>query len=807
MDPKEYSSDFFTAPQHKEGIKIDFKRVLSRAIRFWYIVILILGISLFIAFYQTRYSQRVYPVSASVMIREMQETGGAELLFKNSLIDPYRNYLNEPYIIRSYPLIEKVVRNLNFNTSFYREGYFMTTEAYSYIPVKATWCHPEAVTPGEYIFTLKNETHYTLNAFQGSGSPKDGTVYSLNDTIQYQDFRICIKRLPERNIEPYIGVPFLLVIQDSRTVATSYINRLSVEWAEEGAGIINLGLTGTNTEKEIDFLDGLINAYRELDLEKKSETADRTIEFIKGQLQSIKDSLRMVEYQLERFGNSSRIKDMSAEAQRMFAKAEAFEVQKAELMIRKNYYEYLDNYLIKNEAGFDQVILPSSVGLSDPVLNALLTKMVDLQLEIKLHIDSERGKNNPLVQEKVGRIREMRQDVLESVNTLKATDKIKMDFLNKQLAEIDRQLTMLPASERQLISVQRNYSLLENLYVFLMQKLSEAGISKASNTSDIIPVNPAMQGAAISPKPVQNYSIAVALGLLIPFSLFIFFEILNNKVQSKEDIEKMSSMPFIGGVGHNNSGTNLPVKDRPKSGLSESFRALRSNLNFFTGNQSKKVFMVSSSISGEGKTFTTINLATVFALSGKKTLIVGADMRRPKIFQDFDLDNTVGLSTYLSGISSFDQVVQSTEIENLFLISGGPVPPNPSELLLTSKFEDFIRNAIQEFDFVLIDTPPLALVTDAFVISKFVDHTVFVMRQNYSPKDFVRSIDEYYRSGKIKNISILLNDIYKSGLGYGYGQGYSYEYGYGYGSYGTYGGGYYSDEPEKKNFVKRMFRK
>ncbi|HEU5292553.1 MAG TPA: polysaccharide biosynthesis tyrosine autokinase [Cyclobacteriaceae bacterium] len=802
------NQSFFDQEQAEshQGSKLDFKRVLARAIRFWYVVVFCFVGAIAIAFYQTRYSQRVYPISASIMIRETQETGGAELLYKNALIDPYRNYLNEPYIIRSYPLIEKVIRSLNFNASFYREGYFMTTEAYDYIPVKATWCDPEIAGPGQFIFKLVDSAHYSLKSFSGSKSVNSETVYPLDDTVQFYDLKICINRLYDRPIKPYIGVPFLLVIRDVTTVAGFYVGQLSVEWAEEGAGVINLGLTGTNSKKEIDFLNGLIQEYRENDLERKNETGERTIEFIRDQLLGIKDSLRIVEYQLERFGNSSRIKDMSAEAQRLFAKAEAFEVQKAELLIRQNYYQYLEEYLSKDETSFDQIILPSSVGLTDPVLNSLLTKMMDLQLEIKLRIDAERGKN-PLVQEKITRIQGMKRDVLESVNTLKSTDKIKMDFLKKELSDIDHQLTSLPASERQLISVQRNYSLLENLYVFLMQKLSEAGISKASNTSDIIPVNPPMQGSAISPKPLQNYAIAAVLGLLIPFSFFVLFEILNNKVQSKEDIEKRSSIPFIGGVGHNTSGTNLPVKNMPKSGLAESFRALRSNLNFFTGNQSKKVFMVSSSISGEGKTFTTINLATVFALSGKKTLIVGADMRRPKIFQDFERDNTVGLSTFLSGISEFQQIIQSTEIENLFLVSGGPVPPNPSELLLTNKFEDFIKNAVDQFDFVLIDTPPLALVTDAFVISKFVDHTVFVMRQNYSPKDFVKSIDDYYRSGKIKNISILLNDIYKSGLGYGYGQGYSYEFGYGYASYGRYGGYYSDDQVERKSFMKRLFRK
>ncbi|MBL7843306.1 MAG: polysaccharide biosynthesis tyrosine autokinase [Cyclobacteriaceae bacterium] len=789
-------NSLFNPEQNQSGFTLDFKRVLARAIRFWYVVILSLGISLVISFYKTRYSERVYPVSASILIREMQETGGAELLYKNALIDPYRNYLNEPYIIRSYPLIEKVVKNLNFHVAFYREGYFMTTEAYSYIPVKAEWCNPDELKSGSFLFTLIDEKRYTLQLFEDKRNGEDQATFSLGDSIQVGDYNLCIRAIPGRPVKSFVGVPFLLSIQNPTAVAGSYVGRLKVEWAAVGAGIINLSLTGTNPEKEIDFLQSLIETYRIQDLEKKNEAAKRTIEFIKNQLIGIKDSLRKVEYQLERFGNTGRVKDMSAEAQRLFTKLEVFEVQRAELMIRNNYYQYLEEYLRNGEGRLDQIILPSSMGISDPVLSSLLGRMIEVQQELKMFTDPERGKNNPLVQSKLERIASIKKDVEEAIRTLQSTDKIKMNFLKKQLEDTEKQIGLLPASERQLISVQRNYALLENLYVFLMQKLSEAQISEASNTSDIVPVNPAMKGGAISPKPARNYTTAIIIGLAIPFFLFVLFEAINNKVQSKEDVEKMSSIPFIGGVGHNTVTGNLIVKEKPKSGVAESFRALRSNLNYFTGNQAKQVFMVSSSISGEGKTFTTINLATVFALSGKKTLIVGADMRRPKIFEDFDRNNDAGLSTFLSKIHEFEQVIQDTTIDNLFLVSGGPVPPNPSELLLTDRFELFVKKALEQFEFVIIDTPPLALVTDAFVISKFVNHTVFVLRQNYSPKEFIRSIDEYYRSGKLKNISILLNDIYKSGLGYGYGQGYAYNYGYSYGyGYGRKknGEGYYSD--------------
>ena len=214
---------------------------------------------------------------------------------------------------------------------------------------------------------------------------------------------------------------------------------------------------------------------------------------------------------------------------------------------------------------------------------------------------------------------------------------------------------------------------------------------------------------------------------------------------------------------------------KPKSAVAESFRAIRSNLNYFTGNQIKKVFLVTSSISGEGKTFSTINLATVFAMSGRRTLIIGADMRKPKIYTDFDLSNTRGLSGYLSNLNVFSEVVQSTSIDNLDLISGGPVPPNPSELLLTTRFENLIKEALQTYDYIIIDTPPLAIVTDAFVLAKYADHTVFITRQNYTPKAFLSDIQDFYDSGKLKNISIVLNDIYKSeDLGYGYGYGYGY---------------------------------
>jgi capsular exopolysaccharide synthesis family protein len=778
------------------GFSLDFKRVFSRAIRFWYVVVIILGATFSWAFYTNRYTQRVYPVTASVVIKEVQDLGGAELLYKNSLLTPYRNYLNEPYILKSYPLVEEIVRDLNFHVSFLQEGYVVTSELYQDLPVKALWCGGHEVHTGKMIFTLVSEDSFTLEPMH-EGKESEKATYQVDDSIQWNDYYLCIKRVPDKRLKQYLNLPLILEIKNPKALAGSYISRLSIKWAELGAGVLNLSLTGVNPEKEIDFLNAMIRNYALLDLEKKNEAASRTVDFIETQLKEIRDSLSSVESALERFGTAGRGKDLSTETQRVFSRLEPLELQRAELSIRQNYFDYLKQYFNLAPADrYDQIILPSSMGIADPILDGLLGKYVELQTEVA-QLTLPGKTENPLVRDRISMLKELRKNLDEAIRTLRSTDQIKSEFLDRQVTTLELQLDKLPASERRLIAIQRNYTLLENLYVYLMQKLSEAKISKASATSDIILVDPPMRGSAISPKPTQNYLLAGAAGLALPFLLFVLFELLNNKVQSKEDVEKMTSIPFIGGVGHNPYATNLIVKEKSKSGVAEFFRALRSNLNYFTGNKTKQVFMVSSSISGEGKTFTTINLATVFALSGKKTLIVGADMRRPKIFEDFKCLNTTGLSTYLSGINQFREVVQKTEIENLFLVSGGPVPPNPSELLLTDRFEAFIKSSLEEYDFIIIDTPPLALVTDAFVISKFVNHTVFVLRQNYSPKEFVPSIDEYYRSGKLKNMSIMLNDIYKSGLGYGYGQGYAYNYGYSYG-YGYSsrkkgGNGYYED--------------
>jgi capsular exopolysaccharide synthesis family protein len=771
--------------------RIDPRRLLYRALRYWYLIVLSIVVALSIAFIRNRYATRVYPVSASILIKEAQEAAGGKLLYPNNpLVSSYRNYMNELYIIKSYPMMESAIRELNFDVTFYQQGNFLTADAYEYLPVRTEVVDPGKHSNASFRFSVIDSEKFSLQTTAEKTDPVK--TFTFNDTIRFEGLKMVVWVTDEARLNSFRNVPFILSYNAPDILAPSYSSRVNVTWAEQGAGVINLAMSGPNPKKDIDFLRGLIAAYQRYDLEKKNQTASRTIEFISGQLDNISDSLQKVELRLERFKDDNVTSDLSEKAKRLYDKLEKLELDKTEMIVQHNYYAYLLKYL-GNEGKLDRVILPSSVGIGDGVLSKLVDQMINLQMEVSLVPIEKRI--NPVIANKIQTLEKLRLDIIESVHNQIRADKIKSDFFDKQITVLEGQVNELPVVERQLVSIKRTYSLMENLYIFLLQKSAEASISKASNSTDIVVVNPpVLAGGAIVPKVNQNYLVALLLGLFIPFALFVLSEFFNNKVQSKDDIEKITRIPIIAGVGHNRAVSNTVVLAEPKSIITESFRALRANLNFFLDGKQKSVFLITSSLSNEGKTFTTINLASIFALSAKKTLIVGADLRKPKIFTDFALNNTVGLSTYLAGINGFDEVVQKTEYQNIDLISGGPVPPNPAELLITPRLEQFIKEAKERYDYVFIDTPPLVVVTDAFSISKFADHTIFVVRQNYTPKAVLRTIQEFYENGRLAKVSIVLNDIFKSGPGYGYGYyGYSYSYGYGY-NYLRENGSYYSKE-------------
>ncbi len=332
----------------------------------------------------------------------------------------------------------------------------------------------------------------------------------------------------------------------------------------------------------------------------------------------------------------------------------------------------------------------------------------------------------------------------------------------------------------------------------------------ASKVSDnkVIDYAEPYNAARIKPKTRQNYMLALILGLLFPAIAIIIIDLLNNKIIDKKDIEKATKAPILGFISHSSYGNEIPVIEKPGSTLAESFRSIRTSLKYFTPGDQPVVIAITSTVSGEGKTFVAVNLASIISLLGRKTLLVGLDLRKPRIHKILGIENSEGMSNFLSGNSKYDEVIQKTSIENLWFASAGPIPPNPAELIERKTMTDFLEKARKQFDFIILDTPPVAVVTDAMLLARRADMTLFVVRQRYSSRNTLQLIDEIYRNKEIKNPGIIVNDIsmsgyYGYGLRYGYTMGYAYGYNYGYKYYGhtAYGkgakdeaGAYYTEE-------------
>ncbi|PZR35014.1 MAG: hypothetical protein DI538_15785, partial [Azospira oryzae] len=362
------------------GLKIDYKRILYRILRYWYVVALSLVIALTIAFFKNRYATRIYSVTASILIKETEDVSEGKLLYNNPLVSFHRNYLNEIYIIRSYPLIEKTLKDLNFGVSFYQEGNVLTSEAYEYLPIEAHVVNDFDGLSGSFYFKILNGTQFQLAEISDDEKELNKRSFAFGDTITYGGLEIVFSKLPNFSRNEFPKDDFIFSYTPVKYLTDGYVGSLSASWAEEGAGVINLGITGPTPAKAKDFMAGLINQYQAFDLDKKNQTASRTIDFINDQLKGITDSLTRAENRLERFKDKNAVISMSDQADRLYKKLETIEKEKADYFIRKNYYDYLTTY-IAGDKNLDQVILPSSVGIDDPILVALASKMLDLQLQ------------------------------------------------------------------------------------------------------------------------------------------------------------------------------------------------------------------------------------------------------------------------------------------------------------------------------------------------------------------------------------------------------------------------------------------
>ncbi|GAB4285378.1 MAG: tyrosine-protein kinase domain-containing protein [Marinilabiliales bacterium] len=797
---------------------IDIKKFIFKVLSNWYWFVLTIFVSLVVAYYVNKYTTPIYRISASILIQDQQTSSlsGVESILNDlGLYNRARRKKveNEIGILKSYSLANKTLQNLNFDISYYSIGRIKTLERYKDRPFTVhldTSLTNEINTP-VYV-TLLSDKEYLLE-IDGTSEVKKRMKYGEKFSSDRFNFYITFDDVYDDNNDLH-HANYYFIINDINVLTNLYKNKLNVETLDDKSSMLILSLQGNVPAKEVDYLNKLCDVYIQSGLDEKNQIAINTINFIDEQLKEITDSLTNVENRLMNFRQYNQLVDINKEGMAYFEKYENLQSEKAKLVIQMDYFDYLKKYIENGQEG--EVLAPGIMGVNDQLLTTLVEQLNELynQKGVTEYSSTEKNPSLALINIK---IQNTKSAILENINNLINTTKISISNIDQRINKVQAEIKKLPLTEKEFMSIERKFNLNNEIYTYLLEKRAEAGIAKASNISEnkIIDYAILNNASIVAPKKSLNYIIALIIGFIIPLLVIIIRDFFNDKILERKDVEDNTNIPIIGTVGHNNKGTDLVVYEKPKSSIAESFRTIRTNLQYFNQKSEKKsnVIVLSSTVSGEGKTFCTINLACIFALSAKKTIILGMDLRKPKLHKEFNMSNDVGLSTYLIRKNTKEEIIKQTQIENLDFIPSGPIPPNPAELIDSDRMKELIEQLKTEYSYIIIDTPPVALVTDALLISKFSDISIFVVRQNFSSKTVLKFVNDIYYEKGMKNLSILINDVqvpsyygYRTGYGYRYG-GYGYSYGYGYGS--GYGYGYYDDDEEilkKNNFLNRLLR-
>ncbi len=751
----------------------DLQFLLSILFKNWYWFVLALILAHLAVRFHVRHTMPVYRTSATLLINETDDRpllDNSELLQGLGLPGGMKNLQNQIMILRSSALIEETLSELPFETEYYIKGLRNRVPVYPAIPVKISSKY-EIPLPRDTEFEIEylGNNHFNLRSY-ADYYPLDITS-AFGDTITLSEGKIVVECRNEEWFSTRNDQTLYFVVHSRINLINNYTKRINVELISKEGSVIQLSMNGTNRIKDMDFINKHLQKFQALSLNKKNLEADRRLGFIENQLIGISDSLSLTENRLQQFRSSHRVMDLSAQGQVIIEQVTALENERARLNLEANYYDYLADYLAKDASG-EIPIIPITMGITDPGLTRLVEELAELQGQMSARGG---GAMNPLQRNLEQRVRTTKEALRETLNGLRRANTLARSENQDQINRANYTASSLPVTERQLLGIERKFRLNDELYTFLLKTRAELEMQKASNRADseIIDHADARFSQKISPNPIKLNLIALIGAFGLTF-LIVYLRMLYSKKLVEDDINKITGLPIIGRIPHcPDSGSTIVLSDS-SSTIAESFRILRSRMQFLTKESPNPVILVTSAMPGDGKTFIAINLASAYSLLGKRTILLGFDLRKPKIYQDFDLDNEVGLSTWLIGKDKLHEIIQKTKYENLYVISAGPVPPNPSELTALNKTQELINLLRRDFDFIIIDSSPIGVVSDTFHLASLSDSCILVVRPGKTLKDmFINTLNEM-RINSTKGIGLVINDIQSDSRYYGYGEKYGY---------------------------------
>lgn len=797
---------------------IDINRLILVVLRRWYVIVACVVVALLVAFLQLRYTKPLYTASLQLKLEDDKGNQVGDLFRYGRISGRIENQLKtESEIFKSRTLGLHTLKRLGYDIAYFQKGQIVTSELYPFNYFSVIPLYIDSNDFGDsYIIKFINSENYIIKV----GEKRIGGEYKLSDSLVLGGSIVKITGTPER-IKRIQGSEIIFRFNNPFKESSAIGKSIEVEVAK-GTSILELSYVSDIPEKAADFLNATAKTYIQESINTRSKATEQTIVFIDGLIDDLANQVNNAQQNLTDFQTANSGVELSEIGKAEFGKVTELETQKNMLLLKKKIMGKLGEQInTAKDKTLELVLLDPEDAQDLPRMLELLNGLILERLSLSL----KTLPTSPVMIENEKKIKEVKQALNRAL--LSAQEKVdeRISYTDKLIKQASAKLSALPQKQQALLNLERNFKVNEKIYGYLMEKKLETRISKSSILANASIIDEAIAPTLpFYPVPGRVYAIAFMIGLALGIGIIFLLRFIYNRIPDKETIEALSTTPVIGVIKkldneEMDENYELYVMKSPKSIFSESIRGIRTNVNFILKGGVNKVVCVTSSVSGEGKTFSTVNLAASLTLLGHKVVIVGCDLRRPKIHLTFrNMTNDIGLTTYLIGKHELKDIIQESEFENLDVITAGPTPPNPSELLSTDKMTQLVETLKQTYDYVFFDTAPVGLVSDSFALMSKADINLFIIRSQYSRRDFAMIPDRLKEDNQIPNMYIILNSydnssafygsVYKSAYGGYYGGGGYYYYGGYYNNnsyynrkyYSQYYNGYYSDESSPRTW-------
>ncbi|MEO8795302.1 MAG: polysaccharide biosynthesis tyrosine autokinase, partial [Daejeonella sp.] len=732
---------------------IDYKKVLKILWSRWYWIAGCVLISLVISYIYLWYTPPIYSTSASIKFDE-KKSEITELLKVSNFYDRTNKLQSETYVIQSEPVILNAISQLDYKISYYIKGRVRTTETYPEIPYPIEIISQDSVNFNRELFEISNEGPKTFRLAHSGGLKGNKKIYHYGDTIIMPGVSFRVK-----NSAAVTGSLYSFRFNTKYDFYGRAAGGLSMREAGKGSNVLILAQTDANPFFAADILNAIIKEYILFDGFQRSQAASQTIEFIDDQLKFLSDQVKASGSALEQFKKSNKLIDIGTNTQINLGKLTQQETQKSTLKLEELAISQLEQQILNNK---DKVNLNFNLEeTGGGTLSGLISQLNGLIIEREKKLTQFNANSQP-VKELDDQISEIRRAIINNIRLARERNQKTQRYIDNQIASAQAGLNSLPSAERDFVNLQSVFDINQKVFSYLSEKKLEAQISKAAVISGATSVNEAAPGYIISPVPGKIYTNGLMLGLIAGIGLILIIRIINPYIYDKETVESLTNIPIIGIIRKfpnyiDKDNRQILSLEKPKSIFAESVRSVRTNLSYLASEEKSKVICITSEVAGEGKSFVTVNLASTLSLIDKKVVLVAADLRRSKLHKTFNVDNSNGLSRYLAGQANLEEITLKTDVENLDFIPSGPVPPNPSELLHNIKMREFISILKEKYDFVLIDTAPVGLVSDAIPVIRQADINLYVIRSGVSKNTAGTVPDRISREYGLSNVVIVLN--------------------------------------------------